>query len=611
MYLEHFGLKEFPFSLTPDTSFFFAYGHYRDALDTLLVALRNGEGFIKVTGEVGTGKTLLCRMLLNSLEEKFYTAYIPNPYMSAEALNLALADELNLELESGLSQHRVIKELTRRLVELHKKGKRVVLCIDEAQAMPAETLEALRLLTNLETEKRKLLQVVLFGQPELDERLSAHSARQLRQRITFSYSLQPLDRDGMDAYVNYRLTVAGNRGSVQLKSSALRALYRASGGFPRLVNILAHKSLMAAYGKGERELSAKHVGLAENDTEGVMRSASGNRWWPSAIAASLLLAGGVGAYLLFQGSPWTPVSDSVAMVTQESEPVTAPSTPAVVTTEPTRAKPEPVTITPEPEAKVTASVAELPESVTDTTTEVYDIDPAPVVAMSPVVVDNVFPQATHGSLESRTFSLLGDGFMPQMRLEVVWRDGHRFKQLSDEQVTFVSSERIDFTITTGTRPDRWRVRLIDPDHGVRGESQFLIVDAADPVPQRITVQKSRWVERVSVSPDSLLGSYVRQAFSIQGDDFQPDTEIEVSWAGGSKRLDRDQVRFVSPERIDFYITTGESADYWLVRMIDPMRGTIGESGFRVIAPSVNERAAAPAEEPTELVEIKRVAEERL
>lgn len=272
MYLEHFGLREFPFSLTPDTSYFFAYGHYRDAYNTLLVALQNGEGFIKVTGEVGTGKTLLCRKLLNTLERPFTTAYIPNPYLTPSALLLALADELGLELQQKAGAHHALKLIAGRLIELNGQGRQLVLCIDEAQAMPDQTLETLRLITNLETEKRKLLHVVLFGQPELDERLNKPSVRQLRQRITFSYRLQPIDRAGMEAYIAHRLRVAGDNGKVSFEPRALKLLYQGSVGIPRLVNILAHKSLLLGYGRGIHRITAKQVRLAIADTEGARRT---------------------------------------------------------------------------------------------------------------------------------------------------------------------------------------------------------------------------------------------------------------------------------------------------------------------------------------------------
>ncbi len=269
MYLEYFGLKEFPFSLTPDTQFFFDYGHYRDALNTLLVALRSGEGFIKVTGEVGTGKTLLCRKLLGALDDGFHTAYIPNPLLSPAALSSAVAEELNIGVARNAGQHRTLKEITARLMQLAREERRVVLLIDEAQAMPEETMEALRLLTNLETEKRKLLQVVLFGQPELDDLLNRKSIRQLRQRITFSYRLEPIDRGGLEAYVNHRLLVAGSAGGIQFTPRAFGALFQLSRGIPRLTNILAHKALMVGYGQGTKNIDQTHVALAAADTEDV------------------------------------------------------------------------------------------------------------------------------------------------------------------------------------------------------------------------------------------------------------------------------------------------------------------------------------------------------
>lgn len=294
MYLEHYGLREFPFSLTPDTSYFFAYGHYRDAFNTLLVALQNGEGFIKVTGEVGTGKTLLCRKLLNSLDDPFTTAYIPNPFLTPTALILAVAEELGMDMPRNQGAHRALKLITERLIELHAQGRHLVLCIDEAQAMPDQTLETLRLITNLETEKRKLLHVVLFGQPELDEHLNKPSVRQLKQRITFSYQLQPIDRQGMDAYIAHRLLVAGNNGEVSFEPKALSLLYQGSGGFPRLINILAHKALLAGYGQGIKTITVKHIRLAIDDTEGAFKvgfwQSIRRRWLSKALLASVVVA---------------------------------------------------------------------------------------------------------------------------------------------------------------------------------------------------------------------------------------------------------------------------------------------------------------------------------
>jgi len=284
MYTKHFGLQERPFGITPDTSYFFAAPASQEALNTLLVAANNGEGFIKITGEVGTGKTLLCRKFMATLGGDFVTAYIPNPMLEPRTLMLALAEELELIPEKDIDQHQLLKSINNRLLELARDGKRVVLCLDEAQAMPLETLEALRLLTNLETEKRKLLQIVLFGQPELNRKLQQQSIRQLAQRITFHYHLGPLSRDDLEFYLAHRLLVAGFTGSRLFARDAVKALHEASAGVPRLVNILAHKSLMLAYGEGRQQVSARHVRAAARDT-GSVRQGFGYRVWAPAVAA--------------------------------------------------------------------------------------------------------------------------------------------------------------------------------------------------------------------------------------------------------------------------------------------------------------------------------------
>jgi MSHA biogenesis protein MshM len=290
VYLDHFGLRELPFGITPDTSYFFSSPRSQEALNTLLVAARNGEGFIKITGEVGTGKTLLCRKFMATLDPHFVTAYIPNPYLEPRALMLALADELEVVLEAGVDQHRLLKSITHRLLVLAREGKRVLLCIDEAQAIPLETLEALRLLTNLETEKRKLLQIVLFGQPELDRNLALESIRQLAQRITFHYHLGPLTRDDLDYYIAHRLRVAGFSGARLFERGAITQLFIASRGVPRLVNILAHKALMLSFGQGKQQVGAGHVREAARDTIATSR----RRRWPWLAAAGTLAAAAAG-----------------------------------------------------------------------------------------------------------------------------------------------------------------------------------------------------------------------------------------------------------------------------------------------------------------------------
>ena len=287
MYLQHYSLSEPPITLTPDTDLFFNYSSHQQALNVLLVALQGGEGFIKVTGEVGTGKTLVCRQLLNLLEENYVTAYIPNPCLNPTALRMALAEELGLEFARNIGQHRLLKLITERLLELHRNDKQVVLLLDEAQA-PDDSLEALRLLTNLETEKRKLLQVVLFGQPELDVRLAQRNFRQLKQRIVFSYQLHPLTRRALGEYVRHRLHVAGYQGPALFTARAIRQLHCSSRGIPRLVNLICHKSLMAAYGSGSAEICHDHIKCAANDTEDVLKHKP--RWLAIATGLAGLIA---------------------------------------------------------------------------------------------------------------------------------------------------------------------------------------------------------------------------------------------------------------------------------------------------------------------------------
>lgn len=271
MYLNHFGLTELPFSITPDTSFTYSVQYHQEALNTLLLALSQGEGFVKISGEVGTGKTLLCRRLLQSLDDGWVTAYLPNPNLDAGTLFLALAEELGVKDAVGLDQYHLVRRINLALLGHARAKKRVVLCIDEAQAMPIETLEALRLLSNLETEKRKLLQIVLFGQPELDVKLNRPEVRQLLQRIAFHYKLGGLKKGEISNYVAHRLRVAGYRGEGLFSPAALRVLHRASGGTPRLINILAHKGLMAVFGEGRQMVKSRHIKLARKDTEGARR----------------------------------------------------------------------------------------------------------------------------------------------------------------------------------------------------------------------------------------------------------------------------------------------------------------------------------------------------
>ena len=271
MYTDHFGLSELPFTLTPNTHFFLNMPTHHEALNLMLVALAGGDGFVKVVGEVGTGKTLLCRKLLNALDgDDYVTAYIPNPYLSPDEFRKSFAQEIGLDV-GGLEHFDLLNAINKRLIELAHSQRKVVLLVDEAQAIPEETIEALRLLTNLETESAKLFQVVLFGQPELDELLSKQSLRQLLQRITFSYELSHLDDEAVEHYIDQRVQRAGFNGMSLFKRDASRKIAKASGGTPRLINILSHKALMAAYGKGDLKVDGAHVLRAIEDTQGIVK----------------------------------------------------------------------------------------------------------------------------------------------------------------------------------------------------------------------------------------------------------------------------------------------------------------------------------------------------
>lgn len=282
-YLNFFRLRETPFGITPDTDFFFGGASARAGLNTLMVAIASGEGFIKVTGEVGTGKTLLCRMLLAALDERHWaTAYIHNPELDPRSLMLALATELEISVDSQLDQHNLLRAINLALLDFARAKRRVVLCLDEAQAMPTETLESLRLLTNLETEKRKLLQVVLFGQPELETKLDEHRIRQLKQRITFQHQLSGLSRDETVQYLSHRMRAAGHDDGAVFSARASALIHAASRGTPRLVNILSHKALMLAYGRGSQLVRWLDAREAAADTPSAFML--GPRWlWLGAL----------------------------------------------------------------------------------------------------------------------------------------------------------------------------------------------------------------------------------------------------------------------------------------------------------------------------------------
>lgn len=272
MYLRYFGLRNLPFETVSNATIYVDLPQHREALNTVLFGLRSGEGFVKVVGEVGTGKTALCRNLLARLGKEDVAVYLPNPAMSPLDLMLAVADELGLPVPPGSMPHYVNKMVREILLDVARGGGRVVVFVDEAQTMPTETLEELRLLSNLESNRGKLIQVVLFGQPEFDERLAEYSLRPLQQRISFSASLAPLDRVTSRDYIRSRLAAAGAlRSEAIFTPAATERIHRGSGGIPRLINILCHKSLIAAFSNGDYQVGRRHVAKALRDTDGIQR----------------------------------------------------------------------------------------------------------------------------------------------------------------------------------------------------------------------------------------------------------------------------------------------------------------------------------------------------
>ncbi|MGN1394751.1 MAG: ExeA family protein [Succinivibrionaceae bacterium] len=266
MYLDFFGLEQQPFSLTPNTSLYYGLPPHEEAIQVLRVALENGEGILKITGEVGTGKSMVLRFFMNNIGSNYEVVYIPNPVLTPYELKLSIAKELGIDI-SSLSSLALNDLVNQKLININKQGKKVVLFIDESQALYDETLETIRLLGNLETESFKLLQIVLFGQPELDEKLNQEKLRQLKQRITFSYKLRPLLLDETYAYLNYRMQAAGYKGQEIFSYKIARIIFKSSKGVPRLINILANKCLMLAYGHGKYVIDKKYVYDAIEDSQ--------------------------------------------------------------------------------------------------------------------------------------------------------------------------------------------------------------------------------------------------------------------------------------------------------------------------------------------------------
>jgi type II secretory pathway predicted ATPase ExeA len=267
MYLDHFGLDRPPFRITPDPESFFPGGRRGAILDALVYAVTSGEGMIKVVGEVGSGKTMLCRMLEQRLPASVEIVYLANPSLAPNDILHAIAFELRLPVNATTERLQVMQLLQNYLLERHAANRQVVVFVEEAQGMPLATLEEIRLLSNLETHRHKLLQIVLFGQPELDAHLAEPSIRQLRERITHSFQLSPLATDEVSDYLDFRLHAAGGGNLRIFSSDAVRRIARTACGLIRRVNVLADKALLAAFADGSMSVRTRHVQAAERDSE--------------------------------------------------------------------------------------------------------------------------------------------------------------------------------------------------------------------------------------------------------------------------------------------------------------------------------------------------------
>jgi len=332
MYLQFFGLKAAPFRITPDTDFWFPGAQRGEILDALIYALSHGEGLIKVVGEIGSGKTMLLRMLLTRLPAMVDSLYLANPTLSPDEILAALLTDLDSDPAPGSSRQAMLEQLNRLLLDKHRQGRRVVVLVEEAQGMTLESLEFLRLLTNLETARDKLLQIILFGQPELDELLANPRIRQFKDRITLSLHLEPLPAETVPAYLQTRLAAAGYCGPDLFNAKTIQAITRFSSGLGRRINILADKTLLAAYGDQTHNLSLAHVEAAANDAELALPPARHKINWVWVMAG---LAAGLGlmAYLAWLGLDKTP---ALAQASRRLTPpvLSAPVSPAAVPTLP-------------------------------------------------------------------------------------------------------------------------------------------------------------------------------------------------------------------------------------------------------------------------------------
>jgi type II secretory pathway predicted ATPase ExeA len=402
MYYSHFGLKQPPFKITPNTEFFFSGGNRGAVLDALVYAITSGEGIIKVVGEVGSGKTMLCRMLESLLPETVERVYLANPSVAPEDILHAIAFELQLELPPEADRLQVMQTLQNHLIERHAQGHQVVIFVEEAQGMPLATLEEIRLLSNLETKNDKLLQIVLFGQPELDENLNQQHIRQLKERITHSFNLGPLADHDIGDYLIYRLRTAGYYGPPLFTKGAIKQIAKASKGLVRRINILADKTLLAAFAENAYAITPKHVKIAVKDSEFgneealLAKPKNGYLLAAGMLAVGLALGFGIRALTQNTASIASPKLKSPATATTTAPPAVTPAT--LVAAQPAQ----------QPQASVVTAIVEQPA-------------PQPVAVSSDILEQRL--QATKDWLAQQspgtyTIQIMGTETPEQMRRQL-------------------------------------------------------------------------------------------------------------------------------------------------------------------------------------------------
>lgn len=318
MYQEHFGLTRPPFKITPDTSLFYEGSQRGAALGALTYAIKSGEGIIKVVGEVGSGKTMLCRMLEVRLRNEVDLVYIANPSLSPDNILHVIAHELQLDVNNEMSKVDVMQRIQAHLLAKHASNRQVVLFVEEAQSMPIETLEEIRLLSNLETDENKLLQMVLFGQPELDEKLAKPQIRQLKERITHSFHLSPFLQDDTLQYLNFRLRAVGYKGPDLFNKKTAGIVKKYSAGLTRRINIVADKSMLAAFSEGGHTITSAHVKTAAIDSE-FIKDISNKKIKAVVAGVFLLMIAALAGFVIGKQGPQNFVQKEVVPDMQQTE----------------------------------------------------------------------------------------------------------------------------------------------------------------------------------------------------------------------------------------------------------------------------------------------------